>query len=297
MKKLLVILFVMLAQCTLTFCQENKLEFSKYSGPYLGQKTPGLTPEIFAPGLFPGNPHGSPIFTPDGNEMYMPGIKMMKNINGKWTNLVYASFSSEKKGDINPTISPDGKKILFCSTIQLSSIGSYFVEKVDNAWSKPKQIDEIINNIQREWDISIARTGTIYFSAFIEGGYGGNDIYKSEFINGKYTAPKNLGEKINNKNSVSAVYISPDENYIVFSSDMPGGEGEEDLYVSFLNKEGVWGKGINMGKNINTKETELWPNVTPDGKYLFYIGVRNAKANIYWVSAKIIEELRSKEGE
>jgi Tol biopolymer transport system component len=209
---------------------------------------------------------------------------------------VYASFSSEKKGDINPTISPDGKMLLYCSTFQLKSLGTYFVKKVDNTWSKPKQIDEIINNIRREWDISIARTGTIYFSAFINGGYGGSDIYKSEFINGKYTAPKNLGEKINSENSVSAVYISPDEDYIVFSSDMPGGEGEEDLYVSFLNKDGSWGKGINMGKNINTKETEIWPNVTPDGRYLFYIGVRNGKANIYWVSAKIIEELRPKEG-
>jgi len=296
MKKLFFLLAAIILHNNLAICQEVKQEFSKYVGPYLGQKAPNAIPEIFAPDLLPPNkpPHGSPVFTPDGNEMYLPGIKVMKNINGKWTNPVYASFSG-KNGDINPTISPDGKKILYCSTIQLRPVGTYIVEKVENKWSEPKQIDDIINTIQREWDISISRKGNIYFSANIQGGFGGSDIYKSEFFNGKYSTPKNLGGRINNSNNVSAVYVSPDEDYIIYSSNMTEGEGDEDLYISFYKKDEGWGKGINMGKNINTKDAEVWPNVTPDGKYLFFIGVRNANAEIYWVSANIIEDIRLKQ--
>lgn len=46
--------------------------FPSLTGPYLGQKPPGLTPEVFAPGIITTNLHddGSPIFSPDGREVH-----------------------------------------------------------------------------------------------------------------------------------------------------------------------------------------------------------------------------------
>jgi hypothetical protein len=87
----------------------DRKEYSAFKGPYLGQKPPGLTAEVFAPGLFPPDdpPHGSPVFTPDGNEMYLPRILMMRNIDGRWTAPEPAPFSGRLRG-VNPTISPDG---------------------------------------------------------------------------------------------------------------------------------------------------------------------------------------------
>jgi len=46
--------------------------FPVLRGPYLGQKPPGMAPEVFAPGIVTTelNEHGSPTFSPDLSEMY-----------------------------------------------------------------------------------------------------------------------------------------------------------------------------------------------------------------------------------
>jgi len=52
-----------------------------------------------------------------------------------------------------------------------------------------------------------------------------------------------------------------------------------------------------MGPTINTDLHELCPNVTPDGKYLFFN--RNYGADdelrVFWVDAGIIDELKPEE--
>jgi hypothetical protein len=46
-------------------------EFSILKGPYLGQKPPGLTPELFAPGIISsGMNEAFLVFAPDYNEIY-----------------------------------------------------------------------------------------------------------------------------------------------------------------------------------------------------------------------------------
>lgn len=275
-------------------------EFSKYSGPYLGQKPPGEVAEIFAPDLFPPDdpPHGSPVFTPDGKEIYLPGILVMKNIAGRWTLPVKASFSEKERG-VNPTISPDGKKLIFLLPYQPENTkqdmtGSYIVDREGDSWTVRKRIDKVINALPREWDVSISGKGTLFFSSSVKGGFGGSDLYKSIFTDGKYSAPLNLGKPVNNQYNITSVYVSPLEEFLIYSSHPPGGEGDEDLYVSFYNSDGSWGEGINLGKNINTSGTEMWPNMTPDGKYLFFIRAQDGKAFIYWVDAKVIKKLKPK---
>ena len=62
--------------------------------------------------------------------------------------------------------------------------------------------------------------------------------------------------------------ISPDGSKLYFSSDMPGGSGGMDLWVS--NWMGTkWGKPVNLGDKVNTSGNELFPYVL-DGKTLFF---------------------------
>ncbi len=52
---------------------------------------------------------------------------------------------------------------------------------------------------------------------------------------------------------------------------------------------------VNLGININTENRDFSPNVSPDGKYLFFVRDFGGKeGNIYCVDAKIIEELQEK---
>jgi Tol biopolymer transport system component len=99
--------------------------------------------------------------------------------------------------------------------------------------------------------------------------------------------------------------IAPDESYFIFCSFRKGGFGSGDLYISFKQADGSWGDVINMGDRINTDLNERFPIVTPDGKYLFFNSTRkiagaganepgNGAGDVYWIAAKIIEELRAK---
>jgi outer membrane protein OmpA-like peptidoglycan-associated protein len=59
--------------------------------------------------------------------------------------------------------------------------------------------------------------------------------------------------------SVAHPTLSPEGNKLYFSSDMPGGFGGMDLYVSEL-ESGRWGPPMNLGPKINTEGNELFPN-------------------------------------
>jgi Tol biopolymer transport system component len=75
---------------------------------------------------------------------------------------------------------------------------------------------------------------------------------------------------------------------------MPGGLGHDDLYVTFKQGDGSWSQPVHMGKEINTEKSENRPYVSPDGKYFFYTSSKRGNRDIYWVDAKIIEDLRPK---
>jgi len=45
---------------------------------------------------------------------------------------------------------------------------------------------------------------------------------------------------------------------------------------------------IDLGQKINSLRYALCPAVTPHGKYMFFIG----QGDIYWVDARLIEELK-----
>lgn len=56
----------------ISLAQEKSEEFPILKGPYLGQKPPGVSPEIFAPGIISIDimNHSTPVFSPDGKEVY-----------------------------------------------------------------------------------------------------------------------------------------------------------------------------------------------------------------------------------
>lgn len=68
--------------------------------------------------------------------------------------------------------------------------------------------------------------------------------------------------------SVAHPCLSPDGQLLYFSSDMPGGQGGMDLYVS--RKEGdSWGQPKNLGPDINTPGNEEFPYIRKDGQLYF----------------------------
>ncbi|HXC05999.1 MAG TPA: OmpA family protein [Bacteroidia bacterium] len=68
--------------------------------------------------------------------------------------------------------------------------------------------------------------------------------------------------------SVAHPALAGDGNTLIFVSDMPGGLGGKDLYISYK-KEGVWSKPENLGPEINTARDEQFPYIRKDGVLFF----------------------------
>jgi ankyrin repeat protein len=293
--------------------------FPEFKGKYLGQKEPGLIPELFAPGIVSSNniEHGNVAISPDGNEIFwtssfkasakagsVSSFKIWSSSykNGKWTVPRQVFFTkNEITTDDVPFFSPDGSRIFFMSRRATTSDGKdeaaenyWYVFKKGGKWSSPVLLYDTINTFQIRWQISVSRNGTLYFGATRPDGKGGSDIYRSKLVNGKYSKPEILGTQVNSQAEESTPYVAPDERYIIFAKESRVDRNfKNGLYISFENNDGSWTSPLYLGDEIN-KGGSSSPFVSPDGKYLFFNNGRNGNYDIYWVSAKIIEDLRPK---
>ena len=137
----------------------------------------------------------------------------------------------------------------------------------------------------------MAQNGNLYFSCKDRPG-----IYMSQFKDSTYDLAKKLPDEVNYLENVSHPFIAADESYIIVQSENKEANNSLDLYISFRKKDGGWTKAINMGDKINSTDNEMCPSVSNDGKYIFLgRSIQGKKTDIYWVDAKIIEELRLKE--
>ena len=99
-------------------------------------------------------------------------------------------------------------------------------------------------------------------------------IVKLEIFKASYNESENKWVDItalpfNNKEfNIAHPSLSRDGKKLYFISDMPGGVGETDIYVS--TKDGnTWGAPVNLGKEINTPGKEMFPFIADDGTLYF----------------------------
>jgi Tol biopolymer transport system component len=67
------------------------------------------------------------------------------------------------------------------------------------------------------------------------------------------------------------------------------------LLISFKGKDGSWSEPRNLSEKLKTEGSDSMARVTPDGKYLFFQSNRSdsgVSRGLYWVDARVIEELR-----
>ncbi len=85
-------------------------------------------------------------------------------------------------------------------------------------------------------------------------------IFVTELIQGKWSRLVALPEPVNvadfNSKQPS---ISYGGDTLYFSSDRPGGFGQLDIWMSYLDRAGKWAIPINLGPEINTPQNEISP--------------------------------------
>jgi hypothetical protein len=303
-------LFALLMIITgILLAQNKESKFPLLRGPYLGQKPPGLTPELFAPGIITTDASEGCLGW--GKEMeyfifqrWIDGksqLYIINQKNGVWSSPERLPFVEKYQvGDY--MIAPDGETMVFASRTLIDEIGAesdganiWIVTKTETGWTDPKPIGLGINTKFHESYPCLTANRNLYFFSRRPGGYGDSDLYLSEFVDGKYQAPMNLGPKLNTEYHEWDTYTSPDESYMIYCSMKPGSLGSDDLYITFKAENGSWGDPIHMGNKINSDKSENRPYVSPDGKYFFYASTKRGNRDIYWVDTRIIEELKPKD--
>jgi len=261
-------------------------------GRYLGQRPPGLEPELFAPGFINTGMYTRDVaMTPDGNELYFcvsvgnnwNTILVTREVNGRWAEPeVVPHMNDPDYLNFEPCISPDGKKFYFLSTRPDPSKGEkagdqdiWAMDRLGAGWGEPYNLGGPVDTDLAEYFPSVTRDGTLYFTRAEKDGRT-SSIYRARWKDGRFQEPEKLPAQVNSGPTQFNAYIAPDESYIIVPvfgrKDSLGGT---DYYVVFRNADDTWNEPVNMGPGINTANGgEYSPYVSPNGKYFFFMSSR-----------------------
>jgi outer membrane protein OmpA-like peptidoglycan-associated protein/tetratricopeptide (TPR) repeat protein len=185
--------------------------------------------------------------SPDGKTLFLyyeegaGDIYISKLEADGWTAPVSLNknINSPHHWETSACISADGKKLYFTS----NRPGGYgeldiYVSQLDSKgqWGKAVNLGPTINTTLNEDSPFIHADGvTLYFSSDGHPSMGSNDIFKSEFKNGKWNKPENLGYPINSIDYDGFFMISPDKKTGFYSAMREDGVGNADIFmIKFL---------------------------------------------------------------
>ncbi|MFA8341359.1 MAG: DJ-1/PfpI family protein [Rhodothermaceae bacterium] len=296
---------------------------------------PGFEPQIFGENILSTGLNEITIaIAPDYKEIYFTirhksdffKIYYVSKTNYGWSAPQAAPFSSKFK-DADPFITKDGQKLFFCSdrltdkNDKKRDWNIWFVTKNGDKWSEPELVP--FDNEKNEMFPTLSDSGNMVFHA----DYGSErktldithtDIYYSKFDGTKFLKPEKLESSISSPSAEWDPFIAPDESYIMFTSTRKKNMGGGDLFISYKDETGNWGKVKNMGYFINSRRIDYCPALSPDRKYLLFSssrmgkkkilasekpgyfelaktlgGMQNGLSDIYWMDASIIKNLKN----
>jgi outer membrane protein OmpA-like peptidoglycan-associated protein len=202
--------------------------------------------------------------------------------------IVFTS-SSDEGVSVKRLYAWDGQPLLDMYQVPLESVST----------ANSKKVEGDINTIHHDGPATFNAEGTkMYFSRnnyhdskkiTNSNGVMLMGIYSADLVDGKWTnvKPSNL----NNANYI--VYhpsLSQDGKKLYFSSDMPGGIGGTDIYVSDVNADGSLGTPKNLGNIVNTEGNESFPFIHSAEGTLFFSSDDHVGAGLLDIFAAVKDQ-------
>jgi hypothetical protein len=230
----------------------------------------------------------------------MPGhgryTTLMSEIRGGvWTQPRYEDFGLEG-GATEVAYSPDGKMIYFLSRQALAGerfAGGpperiwYATREPDGSVGTPQIMTPTVTAYSTHWQVSVAANRNLYFTTRGPSGDQDANIFVAPFDGKAYLEPQPLGLGVNTPSAEHCPYIAPDENYLIFTRNDEESDNR-DLFIAYRTSEGSWSEATPLPSPINTKHTEIYPVVSPDERYLFFLSWREGPGRIFWVEADFL---------
>lgn len=254
-----------------------------------------------------------PVISADDKYLYFCGkdrkdniggedIYVSRKINGEWSKAqVITDLSSRFSNDAPLSVSVDGTQILVFKSGELA-----YSEKSANGWDYPVKFPEVINSADWQADAMTTSDGkALLFTATREDAFNlyvdnpltyhgdskhASDIYISLFdeVNG-WSEPINLGSIINTAYSERMPFLHPDMKTLYFSSDGHGGLGKLDVFKASRLADtcwNCWSEPVNMGKEINTEESDWGYKISTDGERAYFSKKASSsdEDDIFWLN-------------
>jgi peptidoglycan-associated lipoprotein len=183
----------------------------------------------------------------------------------KWDEFVFTSSRKEAMGsEVSPINGDDFKDV--------------FVAKLDKKFKfqgAPSLASDNVNTEGHEASGSFDKDyKTFYFTrcGFDKKGRMGCDIFTANKQGDNFGAAEIINiinRESDDSSRVGQACLSPDEQYLLFASNMPGGKGGRDLwYMTFDKKAKKWSNLTNLA-SLNTAGDEYYPYLTEDGTMYF----------------------------
>ncbi len=156
----------------------------------------------------------------------------------EWKNIRELPYNSDKYSVGHPALSPDNKTLYFVSDMPggFGETDIYKSEWMSGTWGKPINLGESVNTRGKEMFPYVDKNGFLYFASNGQPGIGGLDVFAAKKEESGNYLVVNLGAPLNSQHDDFGFVIKTDSLSGYFTSNRPGGKGDDDNYRFKVNE-------------------------------------------------------------
>lgn len=263
----------------------------------------------------------TPLFSKDSSILYFTRTYDTRNTGGEWDQDIWYSTRMENGEGYNEAknlkdlnnkfnnavvgMSADGNRIYLLDAYQGKKDlvkGLAVSERNNNgSWGSPERVNipelKIDGDFYGFYVSPDEKIIIISYKGLASNGE--EDLYYSETIDGKWTAPKHMGNTVNSEGYEIAPFLNGGKDTLYFSSNGFEGQGEADIYYSVkIGSDWTsWSEPTNLGLPVNSSKFDAYINISDDEIY-FSSNRDSTRSDIFKAKAifyRFIGTVRDKE--
>jgi tetratricopeptide (TPR) repeat protein len=215
--------------------------------------------------LDPNKPYKNLAISGDGNTLvFLNSLKSENRIyycrrqNQTWSEAIEITDQLNAGGNSFPSsLSYDGRKLYLTKYDNFES-DAFLSTFNGSAWSTMKKVTNINTNYWESHACESKDGKVLYFASNRPGGFGGMDIYFSNWVDNAWGKPVNAGVRINTFLNDDYPLLTNNGSTLIYSSQgFKKGRDGYDVYYCNSIAENLWSEPENIGFPVNTFEDDL----------------------------------------